>query len=76
MSKSRAPRPIRRTGTEVHADSRTQRKRQRGQEESEAIRTQLDWIYDDLETGDVEENKNLAEPVAIKGPVTSIELDE
>jgi hypothetical protein len=86
MSKGRVPRPVRRTGTEIHEDARTQRKRQRGQEELEVIRTQLDWVYDDLESADdsspepeaedVEENLSLADPIHNKGPVTSIEARE
>jgi ubiquitin-like protein Pup len=44
QAKVRAPRPIRRTGTEVHEDSRTQRERERGQ----ARRAEIERGIDDL----------------------------
>lgn len=37
MNKGRATRPVRRMGTEIHADRRTRRRRTRGDDEREAI---------------------------------------
>jgi hypothetical protein len=40
--RGRVPRPIRRMGTEIHADSRTHRRRTRGQDERTMINEQYD----------------------------------
>lgn len=50
MSRGRAPRPVRRMGSEVHADTRTQRERERGQSERAAVEAELEaWPVDEAE---------------------------
>ncbi len=55
QAKVRAPRPVRRTGTEVHEDSRTARERERGQARRAEIEREMDEILDEID-GLLEEN--------------------
>ncbi len=48
MTKPRAPRIVRHTGTEVHKDRRTRRRRQRGQEKRAVIADGLRVVSGDF----------------------------
>ena len=48
-SRGRVPRPVRRMGTEIHEDTRTQRERSRGDAERAAIEGELEEWAEDLE---------------------------
>jgi len=70
VNKGRAPRPVRRTGTEIHEDRRTRRQRARGDQERAVIESSAtedtdddgrDWefdyysqAWDDMIGGDIE----------------------
>lgn len=46
MNKGRAPRPVRRMGTEIHEDRRTRRQRTRTDENRAAFIEHMDWDDD------------------------------
>lgn len=63
MNKGRAPRPVRRMGTEIHEDRRTRRQRTRADEERAAV--ELQSLWEDEYYNDGSDDKIYAELYAL-----------